>query len=252
MSTAKDIQWYGKIQSASGIVFSTFLIMHLTNHAMSIMGVFGGGMNTHTAFLNTIRKYYRNPIMELGLLLSFVVHMLCALVKIYYRPKLAPKWLDPSGTLYKVGGFILSFAGKVVPWSGDGSRKIHRIIGYILGVIMVGHIMVFRIIPQVVLGYSNINSIDGRIVTAHIKEQPQIFVPYVLILWTAGAYHMYYGLYVSYQRLFNPKLNMISNGTWYKIGLFFFIYCWIDCCMYWWLCISNRCSMGTIQTSFRI
>lgn len=56
-----------QLHRITGIVVSVFAIVHLGNHAMAWFGI-----ETHQLVLDTLRKVYRKPYVELPLILCFV------------------------------------------------------------------------------------------------------------------------------------------------------------------------------------
>ncbi len=59
-----------RIHFFSGILVSLFIVLHLFNHAISVIGV-----AQHIAFMNETRVFYRNIIVESILLLSVLVQI---------------------------------------------------------------------------------------------------------------------------------------------------------------------------------
>eukprot|EP01084_Bolivina_argentea_P075766 137311_1 len=185
--------FYTKYQAYSGLAFSTFSLLHLFNHAMVSIG---GSMQLNTKFLNLFRKYYRQPVIEVGLGVALLVHMYCNVQKIRQRSRVFPKSLS--------------------------SRTFHRYSGFVLSSIIIGHILALRVMPQIVVGYDQMNELDNRIISADLQLKPIIFYPFLFALYVNGMYHTLYGLCTSFTIIFKGKQSkLLTNDIlWTGIGVF--------------------------------
>ena len=85
-----------RIHYISGLTITIFVVLHLCNHAVSLVGV-----GSHIAFMDKLRLVYRNPIVETILLLAVLMQIISGL-------KLAMKLRSTPLALYK----------KLQVWSG--------------------------------------------------------------------------------------------------------------------------------------
>lgn len=68
-----------KLHSISGIIITTFIALHLFNHACSIFGV-----NQHLEMMNTLRLFYRHIFVEI-ILLSAVGFQIVSGIKLFVK-----------------------------------------------------------------------------------------------------------------------------------------------------------------------
>lgn len=156
------------LQALSGLVFATFVLLHLVNVMVS---AFGPGL--YDAYQLQLRPFYQHPALELGLLLgSLVVHVVTGITRVRRRPR-----------------------------SRDSSRlprrtRWHRASAYFLLVVIVGHITATRLpslVDGVWLGFAGLSFTMDRFGV--------IFYPYYVVLGLCGLYHGSYGAYLALRSL---------------------------------------------------
>jgi uncharacterized membrane protein len=77
-----QIEAFRKCQAVTGLYFSAFLLLHLFNHFLAILGE-----DQYNNFLQFSRKIYQNPYVELSLLFTVSVHVFCAITLWIKRKK---------------------------------------------------------------------------------------------------------------------------------------------------------------------
>lgn len=88
--------------ATSGIYLSIFIGVHLVNHLWSIFGI-----EEHIALMNSLRKLYRNPILETLLLLSIAINLVSG-IKLFVANRANSKSRFEKLQLW-TGGYLLFF-----------------------------------------------------------------------------------------------------------------------------------------------
>jgi hypothetical protein len=154
-----------RIQAGSGLLFATFLVLHLSNTILA-----SAGQTTYDSFQNTVRWYYQFPPVEIIVVIgSATVHAWAGLLRIFRRTK---KFFDP-----KVQRFVPPLR-----------MRLHRWCGYIILLIIPGHISGTRV-PGLLEGLPA----DFSFVYFSIKYWPWVFYPYLLIYGVSAAFHLTHG-----------------------------------------------------------
>ncbi len=171
-STHRTIK-LGHIQALSGAVFALFLLLHLIT-AMS--GAFGIAAYDRT--LLVLRSVYRsNLLLELVMIgLSGTTHFVCAIVQMIRRRK-------------------------VVALRGPWWMKLHRLSGYFLMVVIIGHVFATRIAPTLATGPTTTHAADFAFLAFATLAAPAYFWPYYLLLGISGALHLSLGLHLGVRML---------------------------------------------------
>ncbi|MGA6994087.1 MAG: hypothetical protein WBX50_09335 [Candidatus Deferrimicrobiaceae bacterium] len=158
-----------RIQAGSGLLFATFLVLHLSNTILA-----SAGQTTYDSFQNTVRWYYQFPPVEIIVVLaSATVHAWAGLLRIWRRTK---KFFDPK-------------AQRFVP---PLRMRLHRWCGYIILLIIPGHISGTRV-PGLLEGLPA----DFSFVYFSIKFWPWVFYPYLLAYGVSAAFHLIHGTLLS-------------------------------------------------------
>lgn len=173
----------GQIQAASGVAFSLFLLLHLVTTASAVFGI-----DAYNHTLETLRHIYR-PHLAVELLLiglSGGVHLGCAVWQFVRRRKVV-----------NVGG----------PWW----LRAHRLSGYFLLLVIVGHVLATRVAPTLATGPTATGSADFSFLAFAVQWAPWFFWPYYLLLGLCGALHLCFGLYLS-GRILLPRRGTLPPG----------------------------------------
>ncbi len=158
-----------RIQAASGIVFATFLVLHLSNTILA-----SAGQSTYDAYQKIFRWYYQFPPVEILIVVgSATVHAWAGLTRGLRRAK---KFFDRESQRF------------VPPLR----VRLHRWGGYIILLILPGHISGTRM-PGLMEGLPA----DFSFVYFSIKHWPWFFYPYLLVYGVSACYHLSHGLLVS-------------------------------------------------------
>lgn len=158
-----------KMSAASGLVFGNFLAYHLYCH----YSLYLQGLDAANENLVKGRVVYQNPVIEILLLLSVLVHM----------------YSNTSLYLYRKRNSNKDDANKTVP----AELKAHRIAGYIMGTSIVGHVFATRMAPLYAFGENASAYNYGFIHTAAGMLGGAIFYIYLAVFAMAGGWHLIYG-----------------------------------------------------------
>lgn len=151
MSTAR----WRRVQVASGVAFSLFLVLHL---AATFSAPFGAAAFDRVQGFG--RAIYQVPVLEVLLAVTVALHVLAAVMRA------------------RSGG---------VP-AVRGRRRLHRIAGVFLAVIIVEHVAGTRLPAWV--GGADASFVGPAFTLAWL---PQWFAPYYFVLAVAGMAHGLYG-----------------------------------------------------------
>ncbi|MCX4242074.1 hypothetical protein [Paraliomyxa miuraensis] len=175
-----------RLQAISGLVFSAFLLLHLTNVMLS---AFGPGL--YDAFQIRIRPIYQFPLFEIGVLMtSLVVHIATGVIRLRRRPRSRGFWKLPLRT------------------------RLHRASAYFLLVFIAGHIAATRLpslLDGVWLGFAGLSY--------SMAFLPQYFYPYYVLLGLCGLYHGGYGAYLALRGLGIRLPSIAALGLRVKVPL---------------------------------
>lgn len=145
-------------QAVSGLVFSLFLLVHLTNTAFAIIGP-----DLYDRFQMAARGIYQWPVLELGLIAALLVHVVTGILRM--RARRGSKAKPPL------------------------RLRLHRYAAYYLAIFVFGHIAATRL-PAVLADAPPF--FDGVSFSLHFL--PWFFYPYYALLGIAGLYHAFYGI----------------------------------------------------------
>lgn len=154
-----DLRWL-RAQALSGAVFAFFLVVHLVNQAVAMLGA-----QAYDGLQGAARRVYQAPGLELLLVLGpLLVHAVTGVVRVVRRPK------QPAAEL---------------SWR----VRLHRYTGRFLLVVIVGHVLATR-------GTSFVYGVSPQFegVAFSFQWVPAYFWPYYLLLALTGWYHLVHGL----------------------------------------------------------
>ncbi|MEM7154297.1 MAG: hypothetical protein AAF799_15735 [Myxococcota bacterium] len=176
-----------RAQAISGLVFATFLFLHLLNLMVS---AFGPGL--YDAFQIRVRPLYQFPLFEIGgLLTALLIHIAAGVARIRQRPRTRN-------------------------WSRLPLRtRLHRMSAYFLLLVIFGHMAATRapsLLDDVHLGFIG--------VSFALVYLPGFFVPYYILLGLTGLYHGTYGVIMSLKALGVrvPSVSRLGNRFWVPLG----------------------------------
>lgn len=171
----------GQLQAASGVVFALFLFLHLLTAASAVLGI-----DSYDHTLGLMRRLYRpHIIVELTVIgLSGTVHLLCALSQFWRRRK-------------------------VVMLRGPWWLTAHRLSGYFLLLVVIGHVLATRVAPTFMTCDGASCAADFSFLAYATLWAPWFFWPYYLLLGLCGALHLGFGLYLA-RRILRPGLAMAA------------------------------------------
>ncbi len=148
-----------KVQAVSSLLFVTFLLPHLVNVGIAVLGP-----ESFNAFQQTLRTVYQSPWVEWAILGSLLVHAVAGVVRLKQRG------LSRSGH----------------------RQRLHVVAGLVLLVFFIGHVVATR---GASLMYDVYPQFEGIAFT--FRWVPAWFWPYYLVFGLSGALHASLGLRVS-------------------------------------------------------
>ncbi len=171
-STSGSIK-LGHIQAISGAVFALFLVLHLITAMSGALGI-----ASYDRTLSALRSVYRsNLLLEVGMIgISGATHLICAVWQMVRRRN-------------------------VVALRGPWWMKLHRLSGYFLMVVIMGHVFATRIAPTLATGPTATHAADFAFLAFATLAAPAFFWPYYLLLGMAGALHLSIGLHLASRML---------------------------------------------------
>jgi succinate dehydrogenase/fumarate reductase cytochrome b subunit len=149
-----------RIQAQTGIVLALYLAMHLTNTLTAL-----GGEGAYDGFQRVVRYVYQNPVAEILLLGSIVVHIIVGVMR--YRRRTAGEKITLR-------------------------IRLHRYAGYFLALFIAGHVLATRM-PAVLYDIH----VGFRALSYTMHRFPGYFIPYYMLLALSGLYHAVHGTYVA-------------------------------------------------------
>ncbi|NNG47206.1 MAG: hypothetical protein HKM86_08875 [Deltaproteobacteria bacterium] len=158
-----------RIQAGSGILFATFLVLHLSNTILA-----GAGQPAYDSYQRTVRWYYQFPLIEIIVVIGAgTVHA----------------WAGLTRSLRRVRNLFDPQAKRFVP---PLRMRLHRWCGYIILLIIPGHISATRM-PSLIEGLP----VDFSFVYFSVKHWPWFFYPYLLAYGVGASFHLIHGVLVS-------------------------------------------------------
>jgi succinate dehydrogenase hydrophobic anchor subunit len=158
-----------RIQAGSGILFATFLVLHLSNTILA-----SAGQPTYDSYQRAVRWYYQFPLIEIFVVIgAATVHAWAGLTRGWRR----------------VRNLFDSQAKHFVP---PLRVRLHRWCGYIIFLIIPGHISATRL-PSLIEGLP----VDFSFVYFSVKHWPWFFYPYLLAYGVGASFHLIHGMLVS-------------------------------------------------------
>jgi len=144
-----------RIQAISGLVFLSFLAIHLVNTMLA-----AAGEGAYDGFQRATRLVYQFPLIELGVLGALGVHVVVGVLRIAHRRKHEKAAHVPRRLL------------------------LHRLSGYFLLLVIFGHIIATR-------GPSVVRGVHPEFIGLNfsLTSVPYFFFPYYVLLALSGLYH---------------------------------------------------------------
>lgn len=157
-----------RLQAGSGLLFGTFLTLHLANTVAA-----GLGQGAYDAWMAALRPYYQFPLVELGAIgLAGTVHIAVGLTRLARRRKRNREQRA---------------AGSDVPVAA-GWLRLHRATGYFLLLVIIGHVAATRG-PGLLVDMPA----DFAYLNFSLSTWPVMMFPYYFILFASGAFHLLHG-----------------------------------------------------------
>lgn len=172
-------------QAVSGLLFSLFALVHLTNTALAVLGA-----DLYDRFQSAARSVYQWPLLELALLGALLVHMVSGILRM--RARRGTRARPPL------------------------RLRLHRYAAYYLAIFVIGHAAATRL-PALLADAPPFFA--GVSFSMHFA--PWFFYPYYGLLGIAGLYHAFYGIPVALGVLGvrTPQFLRRGTGFWVPVGL---------------------------------
>jgi succinate dehydrogenase/fumarate reductase cytochrome b subunit len=151
-----------RVQAVSGLVFATFLVLHLGNLASATFG-----QPAYDWYMAKARGYYQlAPVELVGVVGAALVHMAAGVARILRR------------RARRADG-----VSKPPHWR----VRLHRYSGYYLMAAFVGHVIATR--GPGLVGHAA----DFSFLTLSLETAPYFFYPYYVLFAASGFYHLGHG-----------------------------------------------------------
>ena len=185
-----------KLQSISGLIFATFLILHLSNLAAALLG-----QNTYDQYMRLLRWYYQYPLIEIFIVgAASLVHIYASVKRGIQRRK-KEKFRDQNNR-------------------PSLRLRLHRYSGYFILLAFFGHVIATRS-PSLIFGMN----VDMSFLYFSLFIMPWFFYPYYLLLGTSGIYHLTNGVITALRAL---KVHLPKSAASPSSRIFWI---WIGICL---------------------
>lgn len=173
-----------RVQAVSGLLFSLFALVHLTNTALAVLGA-----DLYDGFQSSARGIYQWPPLELALVAALIVHVVSGVLRM--RGRRGSKARPPL------------------------RLRLHRYAAYYLALFVFGHMAATRL-PALL---ADAPPFFGG-VSFSMSFVPWFFYPYYALLGIAGLYHLFYGVPVALGVLgvHAPQWIRRGPGFWLPVG----------------------------------
>ncbi|MGE0784394.1 MAG: hypothetical protein AB7S26_01800 [Sandaracinaceae bacterium] len=166
MTTHLTERRLAQIQAISGLVFATFLALHLVNTMIATFG-----QSTYDAYMRAVRLYYQGYGIELAVVIvAPLVHVTAGILRARRRRAKARAQHREDAR---------------VPWR----LRLHRWSGIVLAVVFIGHASATRL-PGLVFDQPG----DFTFVHFSLSQFGFFFYPYYALFALAGVYHLVNGV----------------------------------------------------------
>lgn len=148
-----------RVQAVSGLMFATFLVLHLLNTMSAVLG-----QSMYDAVQRTFRWYYQFPLVEIVCVASAAaIHIWAGVVRMWRR-----RGRERSAVPLRL--------------------RLHRWSAYYLLVFITGHVLATRG-ASLFLGLKP----DFAFLSYAMVIAPVFFYPYYTLLFASGLYHLAHG-----------------------------------------------------------
>jgi len=177
-------QRLARVQAVSGLLFSVFALVHLSNTALAVLGP-----DLYNGFQSSVRGVYQWPLLELALVATLLVHIVSGVLRM--RGRRGSKAKPPL------------------------RLRLHRYAAYYLAIFVFGHMAATRL-PALL---ADAPPFFGG-VSFSLHFMPLWFYPYYALLGIAGMYHLFYGVPVALGVLGirAPQAIRRGPGFWIPVG----------------------------------
>ncbi|TPX59159.1 hypothetical protein PhCBS80983_g02634 [Powellomyces hirtus] len=200
------------IQQTSGLLFSSFSVLHLSGHLLATFSFAWAD-----AALYTSRVFYQNPIVEpLVIGVALCGHIGSSVARILIRLRRQKNARTVKNESQRKEEPAPSQAS-AYPTQSVAVKELrwHRYTGYVLTAFIGGHLIATRLTPINVFDDPPI--VDLTWITTTLNGNLRfLFFPYYAVFGTAGIYHTAYGIQQSV-RMLRMSRKSVKPGTWTKL-----------------------------------
>ncbi|KAJ3020042.1 hypothetical protein HKX48_001400 [Thoreauomyces humboldtii] len=179
------------VQQVSGLAFSSFTVLHLGGHLLSIVS-----FSWADSALFASRVFYQNPIVEpLVIGVSLLTHIGSSALRVAIRYRRQANLKASRKTVPEKAEQADAGASVAYPATSLTVKELryHRLTGYLLSVFIGGHVLATRITPLKV--FMDPTIVDLTFITQTLNGQVKwLYFPYFAAFGTAGIYHTAYGV----------------------------------------------------------
>eukprot|EP00698_Gefionella_okellyi_P002618 TRINITY_DN12457_c0_g1_i1.p1 TRINITY_DN12457_c0_g1~~TRINITY_DN12457_c0_g1_i1.p1 ORF type:complete len:255 (+),score=53.22 TRINITY_DN12457_c0_g1_i1:54-818(+) len=179
-----------KLQALSGLLFSFFTGLHITDHVVGAIG----GTAAHAYLQRIFRIYYQFPAIEIACVVgSALFHASISMFRMFQRVYV-----------------------KQQPLATDFPQLMFRLAGLALFVLVPGHMFATRYQTMQV----SANGVDVTYATVTMQLIPYLFASYLMVLLSTGTYHTLFGVVKALRQLgFRVSAPANNSPFWTKLGV---------------------------------
>ena len=160
-----------RAQAVSGLLFGSFLVVHLINTVVAT-----AGQSTYDGFQRAARHYYQSaPVEIIAVIGAMSVHMLAGIARMWTRRR-----------RHRAGSSPSSKVASKPSWR----MRLHRWSAWYLLLVAAGHMLATRGVSFFLLG----RPVEMSYLTFSLTTMPLYFYPYYAGLVAAGSYHLVNGV----------------------------------------------------------
>eukprot|EP01116_Phalansterium_solitarium_P019648 TRINITY_DN5582_c0_g1_i1.p1 TRINITY_DN5582_c0_g1~~TRINITY_DN5582_c0_g1_i1.p1 ORF type:complete len:267 (+),score=59.18 TRINITY_DN5582_c0_g1_i1:102-902(+) len=188
-----------KIQAGTGLIFGTYLTLHLANALSANLGP-----AAYDAVQTALRPFYQNALVEPVVIFgTLAVHTAAAVVRIVRRRARSIKKDDDADSHAARAGRGSTLT-RFWRWARlNEPAFLHRYTGYFLTAVIGGHIAAVRLAPMA----SGFPASFANVAFAIKEISPVVFYPYYVLFPTFALYHMMYGGWRANNILLGPAFT---------------------------------------------
>lgn len=168
-----------RLQAISGLYFGAFMVLHLVNHCVLLVGESASRTRRHREVAMALRVVYQHPVAEALLALSLAIHIVLGVMD-YWNRNASPETKDSARWTWSQ---FLSSRKMLSP------QNMHRLSGWILLAEVPIHVFGARVKKY----FQNDTDPNVDEMLAKLRTTPLVGTVYLSLLTVMGAYHLVSG-----------------------------------------------------------